>query len=134
MSKDANVAKVQALYEAFGRGDIDAVLNGIHPKIVWVNPGPNEFRYFGVHEGREAVARNVFAFIGENMDIHSLTPSEILASETTVVVLLDMDVTIRATSKRVVQKVAHVWTLVDGSPARFHDFQNNYAIANAMRN
>lgn len=133
LSQENNVAKVRSLYEAFGRGDIPAVLQGLHPKVVWVNPGPAEFRYFGVHEGREAIARNIFSFIGENLDIHELSPRELLASETTVVVLLDMDATVRGTGKRVVQKVAHVWTFVEGWPTRFHDFQDVHAVANALR-
>jgi ketosteroid isomerase-like protein len=133
MSKEANLAKVRALYAAFGKGDIATVLQGLHPDAVWNNPGPPEFAYFGTHRGRDAIAQNVFGFIGANLDIARMEPTEILANDDTVVVLLDMEASVRATGKRYEQKTAHVWTFVDGAVTAFHDFQDNHAVVTALR-
>jgi ketosteroid isomerase-like protein len=132
MSKEANLATVQALYAAFGKGDIPTVLAGLHPEVVWTNPGPEGFGYFGTHRGREAIAKNVFGFIGTELDVHQLAPTAFLADGDTVVVLLDMEATAVRTKKKYVQKVAHAWTFRSGVPVAFHDFQDNHAVVTAL--
>ena len=133
MTQENNVRVAQQLYAAFGRGDVPAVLEGLDPNITWVNPGPSDLAYFGTHRGRDQVARNVFGFIGENMSIEVLDIKDMLANGDTVVVLLHMETTMPKTGRRVVQEVAHVWTFSAGRPAHFHDFQDNAALAAALR-
>jgi ketosteroid isomerase-like protein len=133
MAQGNLVETVQRLYGAFGQGDIETVMNGLDAEITWVNPGPAEIPYFGTHQGRQAVLQNIFGFLGQNIDIQVFQPTSMLAQDDKVVVLLDMELAARATGKKVVQKVAHVWTFKDGRPVHFHDFQNSYAIAAALR-
>jgi uncharacterized protein len=132
MNQEANVCIVQELYAAFGRGDIAAVLAGLDPAITWVNPGPADFPYFGTHRGPEAVTRNIFAFLGEHLDIHQLTPTDLLAKDDRVVVLLHMEATARKTGRRIVQEVVHAWTLNQGRTVHFHDYQDNAQIIAAL--
>ena len=133
MNQEANVRIVQDLYAAFGRGDIAAVLAGLDPDVTWVNPGPTDIRYFGTHRGPEAVTHNVFAFIAEHLDIHAMTPTDLLTKGDRVVVLLHMESTARKTGRRVTQEIVHAWTLKDGRTIHFHDYQDNAAIAAALR-
>lgn len=133
MSTENNVRVVQSLYAAFGRGDVPAVMEALDPNIVWTNPGPAEFRYFGTHRGRDAVLGNIFMFLAENMEIHIFEPREFVASGDHVVVFLHMEVTARRTGRRVTQEMAHAFRMKDGRPVEFHDFQNNHAIAEALR-
>lgn len=123
---------VKALYAAFGRGDVATVLGSLHPDILWVNPGPDRIAYFGEHRGRDAVARNVFGFLAENIDIRRLEPYAFLAEGERAVVLIKMEAVARRTGRGFAQDVAHVWMLSEGRPIRFHDFQNNYAIVEAL--
>ena len=133
MSAENNIRVVQSLYAAFGRGDVSAVLEALDPNVVWTNPGPAEYSYFGTHQGRDAVLRNVFMFLAENVEMHAFEPREFFASGDKVVVLLHMEATVRRTKRRFAQEIAHAFTLKDGRPVLFHDFQNNYAIAEALR-
>lgn len=133
MSTESNVRVVQSLYAAFGRGDVPAVMESLDPNITWTNPGPAEFRYFGTHHGKEAVLGNVFMFLAENMEIHVFEPREFFANGDRVVVLLHMELTVRRSGRRVTQEVAHTFKMKDGRPVEFHDFQNSYAIAEALR-
>lgn len=128
-----NVRTVQSLYAAFGRGDVPAVLEAMDPEILWCNPGPSDFAYFGTHRGRGAVAQNIFAFLGENLQISMLEPRDMLASGDKVVVLLHMEATARKTGRKIVQDVAHVWTFKHGRCAQFHDLQDNSQVAAALR-
>jgi ketosteroid isomerase-like protein len=133
MAQGNLIEKVQALYAAFGRGEIQTVLEALDPQIVWENPGPAEVRYFGTHRGPEAVLRNIFGFLQEFVDIKRLEPTRFLADDDKVVVLLQMELVTRPAGKQVAQEVAHVWTFKNGRVAHFHDFQNNAAVAAALR-
>lgn len=133
MDQEANLRIVQDLYAAFGRGDIAAVLAGLSPDVTWVNPGPPDFPYFGTHRGAEQVARNIFAFIGEHLDIQLMNPTGLFAAGDRVVVLLHMEAVARKTGRKVVQEVVHAWTLRDGRCVHFHDYQDNAAVLAALR-
>ena len=133
MSQESNVRVAHELYAAFGRGDIPAVIQGLDPEITWVNPGPGDYAYFGTHRGQDQVLKNVFMFLGENIDVEVMTPTDTLASSDKVVVLLHMECTAKKTGRKVVQEVAHVWTFKNGRPVHFHDFQDNAAIVTALR-
>jgi ketosteroid isomerase-like protein len=133
MSEQANLQKVRELYAAFGRGDVPALLEALDPEIVWENPGPAEFRYFGRHQGRAAVAANVFAFLGEQLDMQVFEPRNLFASGDTVVVLIHAEAVARKTGKRVVQDIAHAFTFRNGRPVHFHDYQDSAQVAEALR-
>jgi hypothetical protein len=133
MAQSNLIEKVQALYAAFGRGDVQTVLDGMDPDVVWVNPGPAEIRYFGTHRGREAVLRNIFGFLAEHVDIKRLEPKRFFTEDDKVVVLLEMELVTRPAGTKLEQEVAHVWTFKNGRLTHFHDFQNNAAIAAALR-
>jgi len=46
-----NLDRVHAIYEAFGRGDIDPILAALSPAIQAINPGPEDLSYFGTRTG-----------------------------------------------------------------------------------
>jgi hypothetical protein len=56
MSSD-DVAVVRGIYEAFGRGDVDAVFAAMEPDIEWDEA--EGMPYGGVHRGRDAIVENV---------------------------------------------------------------------------
>jgi ketosteroid isomerase-like protein len=99
---------------------------------VWDNPGPDSPAYFGSHRGQAAVARNIFGFISENLQIDVFDPREFLIGADKVVVLLHIEAQIKRTGERLVQEAVHVFTFEGGKVVRFQDFQNSYAIAKAL--
>jgi hypothetical protein len=54
---------IQGIYEAFGRGDMESVLDRLHPEIEWVEPEIEGLLYGGTHRGIEAVTNEVLARI-----------------------------------------------------------------------
>ncbi len=131
--EESNLRKTRELYSYFGAGDIPALLAALDPDVVWMNPGPPEFAYFGVHRGRDAVAKNIFGFIAEHLDIQVFEPRNMLASGDQVVALIHVEAVARKTGRRIVQDVAHAFAYRDGRPVYFHDFQDNAQIAAALR-
>jgi uncharacterized protein len=127
-----NLEIVRRAYAAFGGGDMPALLALFDPEIVWVNPGPESLSYFGTHRGPAAIAKNVFGFLAENLQFEVFEPREFFANETKVVVLLHMEAVVRRTGQRVVQEVAHVFSIRGGRVVAFHDFQDSWALARAL--
>lgn len=131
--EEINLQKTRELYSYFGAGNIPALLAALDPDIVWVNPGPSDFAYFGSHRGPEAVAKNIFGFIAENLDFQLFEPRSMLADGDKVVVLIHAEAVARKTGRRIVQDIAHAFTFREGRPVHFHDYQDTAQIAAALR-
>jgi ketosteroid isomerase-like protein len=54
----ANVELVRGVYDAFARGDVDAVFAAMKPDIEWDES--EGMPYGGVYHGRDAIVANVF--------------------------------------------------------------------------
>jgi ketosteroid isomerase-like protein len=54
----ANVELVRGVYDAFARGDVDAVFAAMTPEIEWDES--EGMPYGGVYHGRDAIVANVF--------------------------------------------------------------------------
>jgi ketosteroid isomerase-like protein len=128
-----NLQLVQHMYQAFGRGDLPALLATFDPDLQWINPGPVEPRYFGTHRGPDAVARNVFGFLAENLAFEVFDPYEFFVSGDKVVALVRMEAVARRSGQRLVQQAAHVFTFRAGKLIGFYDFQNSHAVVEALR-
>ena len=55
MSERQNVDVVRKGYEAFGRGDIDGLLEQLDPDVEWRTPGPEDLPTAGQRRGHAAV-------------------------------------------------------------------------------
>jgi uncharacterized protein len=79
--RETNIGHISEGYAAFGRGDRETVTRLFHPDMVWHALRLGELS--GDKVGRDAV----FAFFGKTMELtegtFSVTPEEILASDTT---------------------------------------------------
>lgn len=67
-------AVVQQAYEAFGRGDIPAILNLVADSVDWEFVGSTNLPYAGRRRNREEVA-DFFAAIPRADDIHAFERS-----------------------------------------------------------
>jgi uncharacterized protein len=113
MAEQTNIGIVQGIYQAFGAGDIEAILNRLTEDVVWRDPGQKVVPHAGTWRGRDGVAR-FFQAVAESMEFGSFEPQEFLASGDTVVVLGTMQITVRQTGKSYDNDWAMVWRLRDG--------------------
>lgn len=73
----ANVDVLRGIYDAFARGDVDAVFGAMRPDIEW-----NESEgmpYSGAYRGRQAIVENVFGPILADVEGFTADPDEILS-------------------------------------------------------
>ena len=62
---EANIATIKSLYEALGRGDVDAILDGVIDGVDWaVDAGAGSAPWHGAATGKDGVA-SFFADLGE---------------------------------------------------------------------
>src|SRR4051794_3864213 len=84
---DPNIDLVQSLYAAYGRGDLDTVVAGAAPDVVFGLDGrPSDVPIFGAHKGHAGM-RDFFRIMAETHDITSFTPEEFYADSDKVFVL-----------------------------------------------
>ena len=127
---DDNIALIRSLYDAFGRGDVDAVLAGFDENIEWIEP--EAIPYGGQHHGPLAVAEYVFGPVTSDFDGFSVVPEEILADGERVVALLTLRGTANETGKALEMPSAHVWTVRDGKITQFRQLADSAIMNNAL--
>jgi uncharacterized protein len=116
MSDQTNVAVVQQGYEAFGRGDIPAVLDLLTDDAEWTMQGPSVIPFAGTFRGREGIAQ-FFTLLDETLEFEQFEPRQFIGQGDTVVVLgYERDV-VKQTERGFEEEWAHVYTLRDGKIA-----------------
>src|SRR5687768_12540180 len=88
------VEKVQSIYAAFGRGDVPAILEHMAEDIDWdYQPTPG-VPWLENRRGRAAIG-GFFQAVGAELEFAKFAPKTFAEAPGTVVVLLDVDFTVR---------------------------------------
>ena len=133
MSAEENTRLVQSAYEAFGRGDMEALAEVMTDDIEWVDPGdPADDPNAGTFNGKEAVL-GWFGRLASTLDFTTFEPREFIAENERLVSLVYAEATVRDTGRTVVNHEAHVWTFRDGKVARLQIYLDTAAVAAAYR-
>jgi uncharacterized protein len=111
----SNAKTVQAIYEAFGRGDVPAILDRMSEAVEWEQwANPNGGQDAGVpwlvrRSGKEGVAE-FFEALAENLEVHSFQPTNILEGGGQVAATISIDGTATKTGERFQDEEIHLWT------------------------
>ena len=117
---EQSIEFIKAIYGAFAKGDVPAVLGAFADDIEWYEA--EGMPYGGLHRGGEAVAQNVFGPISQDVDGFAVTPEEFMGSGDTVAAVVRYTGTGKATGKALNVPAVHVWDIRDGKAARFRQF------------
>jgi uncharacterized protein len=119
----SNVQMMQDLYEAFGRGDISAVLGAMDPGIEWREAEGNPYEPSGkAWLGPDAVVQNLFMRLATEWDSFTVHPGEFYDAGSAVVVEGRYTGTYKQTGKKLDAQVCHVWKIRDGKVTSFQQF------------
>ena len=113
-----NSEVVRGIYEAFGRGDVPAVLGSFDAEIEWHEA--HGLPYGGVYRGPDAVAQNVFGPLVEDIPDFTVAPAEFFESGDRVVALGRYTGTAKESGAELDVPFAHEWTVRDGKVVHFH--------------
>jgi len=133
MLQDQNVKVVQDAYAAFGRGDIDAMLNLIDDGVVWngVYGAGAHVPMSGERRGKAQV-REFFNQVSRNVKFSRFEPQQFIASDDKVVTLGHYTST-TPTGKTFDADFAMVFTLRNGKVTAFQEFTNSAGLDAAFR-
>ena len=129
---EENVNIMRQGYDAFNRGDIDAVMGIMAPDIEWQEPDIERWPPRGTHHGPEAIANNVFGAVPEHWDEFQAVAEEFLDAGERVVVLGHFRVRGKATGKTIDAPFAHVWTLREGKAVYHHNYVDTATILQSL--
>jgi ketosteroid isomerase-like protein len=114
MSADANIKTIMSAYEAFGRGDVAAMLELMTDDVDWAaEADPAVAPWHGVRHGKDAVAK-FFAEFGSTMEVEEFTPVSIAANDTDVLTVVRFRARSRATGKTAAMDLHHYFAFREG--------------------
>ena len=131
MSEQTNADVVRQAYEAFGSGDIPAMLGMLTDDVEFTMQGPPVLPYAGTHRGREGVAE-FFSLLGENLEFEQFEVREFVAQGDTVVVLGYERCLVKPTGRTFEQEWAHVYTFANGKVYRGRFIEDTAAMVAAF--
>jgi len=111
----SHLETVNAIYEAWGQGDVDGVLAHCVASPEWeYGVTSTDVPWLQHQTDRDGAAKNMRAG-GEEIEIQQFVPKSMLEGEDVVVVLLDIEFVVKRTGKSVVEVDAvQIWRF-DGS-------------------
>ena len=128
-----NVEVAKSVYEAFGRGDIPAVLGLMAPDVRWYEAEGNPYMPSGeAWVGPEAVLHNLFSKLGSEWDAFAVHPKTFHDAGGTVVVELRYSGTYKKTGKSLDAQVCHVLDFKDGKLTRFQQYVDTAKLQDVM--
>lgn len=122
-----NIETVQSIYGAFGRGDVDAILENLREDVVWEHDGADHGVPWLVHRrGRAEVAKFFEALAA--VELQRFEPQTFLEGGDQVAVTIQIELQVTATQKKVRELEAHLWTFdAAGRVRRFKHLVDTHA-------
>jgi ketosteroid isomerase-like protein len=110
---------VQAIYEAFGRGDVPAILDELADDVAWDVDAPGYgIPIYEPGTGKEHAARFFEAL--QDLEFLKFEPKNFLTGGDQVAVPIDVEAKVKATGNTAKALEVHLWTFRDdGKVSRF---------------
>lgn len=121
---------IESLYDAFGKGDVPAVLGAFSDDISWTDA--EGFPTGGNYRGANAIVQGVFMPLVTEWDGFTVRPSDFLDAGDAIVALGDYSGTYKATGKSMTVPFAHVWRVRDGKVHQFDQFTDTLVVSRAL--
>ena len=125
MSADANIKTITQVYEAFGRGDVAAILDAVTDDVDWAAEAASSAApWYGVRHGRDAVAA-FFSDFGSTMEVEEFTPVSVAANDTDVLTVVRFRARSRSTGKTSEMNLHHYFKFRDGKIAYYRGSEDS---------
>ena len=133
MSADVNINTIKQVYEAFGRGDVAAILEAVTDDVDWAAETTSAAApWYGECHGKDAAA-GFFAAFGSTMEVEEFTPVSFAANDTDVLTVVRFRARSRSTGKTIAMDLHHFFQFRDGKIARYRGTEDTVQTAAALR-
>jgi ketosteroid isomerase-like protein len=114
---DPKIKVVEGIYDAFGRGDIDAILAVVTDDVNWASePESTIAPWHGVHKGKGELP-SFFIEIGKNLEVTEFTQLSYTSNDTDVMVVSRFGMKVPATGKSGSMDLHHWFRFENGKVA-----------------
>ena len=114
---------VQAMYVAFGSGNMEALKETLAENTQWVYHGSTDIPYAGTYTGKEAVARFIMNIVS-NVEILEFKPVSFISEGKQVVVIGSEKQKIKKNGQVLEQKWVQVYQVDNGLITSMEEFAN----------
>jgi ketosteroid isomerase-like protein len=126
------IATVQAIYAAFARRDVQAILAVLSPDVEWGEPANPFNPAAGTRHGHQGFLK--WLRIGQQSEeILALEPRQFLTDADSVAVVGHSRCRAKPTGKTYETEFVHLVTFKDGRIIRFREFFDTFAAAEAFK-
>ena len=124
---------IKSAYEAFGRGDMPAVLGAMDPDVRWHEAEGNPYQPSGeAWIGPDAIVTNLFQKLGADWAEFTVHPSSFHEAGDVVTVEGRYVGKHGGTGKSLDCQFCHVWTLGGGKITKFQQYVDTAKLQDAM--
>jgi uncharacterized protein len=132
MSEQVNIRIVREIYDAVGRGDIDAILERVTDDVDWAAEVTGTAApWHGPRTGKRGVA-SFFEDINTSIEISEFVPHSYAAGDGDVHLLVDWTFRPLANGRQASMTMHHYWQLRGGKVARFRGSEDSALTAEAF--
>jgi ketosteroid isomerase-like protein len=128
--RSENVRVAERTYAAFAEGDLPGVLENFHDDVEW--HAAEGLPWGGVHNGRDAVAQNVFGALMTNFDGFTVNVERFIDDGDDVVAIGRYSATGKASGKQLDAAFAHCWEFEGGKLKRFQHHTDTVKFQQAL--
>jgi uncharacterized protein len=133
MSTEQNIETTRQLYGAFGRGDVQAILDRVTDDVDWsTDAAIPSAPWYGPRHGKSELA-GFFEAIGKTGPVTEFTPLAYAGNDDgDVMVFIRYAFTVTATSKHVTMNMHHYWRFRDEKVCYVRSSEDTAQVAAAL--
>jgi hypothetical protein len=133
VSADVKIKTIEEVYQAFGRGDVAAILDAVTNDVDWATETSSTAApWYGVRHGKDGVAAFFTAF-GSAMEVEEFTPVSLAANDTDVLTVVRFRARSRSTGKTLAMDLHHYFKFRDGKIAYYRGTEDTAQTGAVLR-
>jgi hypothetical protein len=133
MGGEENIKTIQSIYEAFARGDVQVILDGLTDDVDWAaDTSSTSAPWYGVRRNKADVAR-FFQEFGSSMDVEEFTPITYAANDTDALTVVRCRAKSRATGKSIDMNLHHYFRFSGSQIAYYRGTEDTAQTEAALR-
>ena len=118
-----NTERVTRVFEAFGRGDVEYILDQLADDVRFTSHLDSAVPWAGEYSGKDSVAR-YFAALGGAVEVTDHPVNSLVAQGNTVVATGDVTFRVRETGKAGSSSWVYIWKLANGEIQSYDQFND----------
>jgi hypothetical protein len=130
---DDNVKTIQAIYEAFGRGDVATILDGLADDVDWASESAStEIPWWGVRIGKKAAA-DFFTQLAAYSEVLEFTPLVMIGDGDDVLTVVRYRANATKTGRSVDMEIHHHFHFRGGKISRYRGSEDTLQTLRAFQ-